>query len=740
VDGVSRPVDLEVTVGNQGTASWLDTSLAAVVRTERQVLLIRWLGILCAAPAGPLLFKGEELWGLWAVCAFAALYTLLFRFVIIPRYPRLLLNGYLTTLGDQVLSSSVVALTGGLRSEFYVVFYLVAVVSAIRFGRAKALFSIGVASVAYTAIVLAKGAPLTALATVAFRMSFGAITALFVGFVVDRARAAEKQVEAAALQARQALSEATAALTHSLELGEVLGQAARWSTTLAGARRGEITVVPPPNLEQWLWSRGSDLPRAASFEAAAGADGPVCEFPLIYGSESLGRLRLTLPAGATGLDALHHSLVETFASRCGPALTNAWTYAAMQAQALVDPTTGLPNHRRFKEFLADCEREATVLHRPLSILMLDLDMFKEFNDTFGHLAGDRALRQVGRILATAIGDLGLAARYGGDEFVAVLPGVDGQTATATAQAILDAFRRAVEQRSEGLAPPMGLSIGCATASAGDADYQTLVGRADLAMYFAKRSGGGVRTFEETDDGGPLQSLVGSIMTQLSKVDLRALEGGRSRATRSAARRGGPARTLEVVRMLLITMRGKDPKLFLHCRNVSRLCFRIARRLGLSSWEIHDVGLAGLLHDVGKICVPDAILQKPGALAPEEMAIVRTHSVQGSEILAPVPALANVAVAVRHHHEHFDGSGYPDGRRGDEIPLAARIVLVADAYDAITSDRPYRQGRSPAEAVRILRENQGTQFDPRVVATLTTLLAELNLARLHRDRAAAEVSP
>jgi diguanylate cyclase (GGDEF)-like protein len=734
VGDLNRALELEVDVSRGGDESWLGHSLVATIRTERQAILIRWIGSLCAAVVAPLLFHGLELFGVWGVCLFAILYSLVYTRIIIPRYPRLLLNGYLTTTGDAALATAVIAFSGGLHSDFFVAYYLVAVVSAIRFGGGKALYSIAVETACYAGVVFATTheAVLSTLATILFRMSFGAMTAVLVGFVIDRARAAEKELEEAAVQAKQQLSDATAALTGSLDVEQVMQEAARWTAELSGATQVEIQVVPPSNLQEWLPREDPKNVRRLTHGAGpAVPGGAVVEIPLVYGSESLGHLRLHLDAGRTELDAVRRSLVETFASRCGPALANVWTYAAMQAQALADPTTGLANHRRFKEFLADCEQHAERLRRPLSILMLDLDMFKEFNDTYGHLAGDRALRQVGHVLKTCIDDQGVAARYGGDEFVAVLPGVDATSANAIAHAVDDAFKRAVEQRVDGLAPPMGLSIGWATATAGDADYQTLVGRADLAMYFAKRSGGGVKAFEEMDAGGPLSSLVGSIMTQLSKVDLRAADAGRGRRAARSTRRGGPARTLEVVRMLLITVKAKDPKLFIHCRNVARLCFKIARRLGLSAWEIHDVGLAGLLHDVGKICVPDAILQKPGALTPEEMAVVRQHADQGADMLAPVPSLSAVALAVRHHHENFGGGGYPDGIAGEKIPLPSRIVLVADAYDAITSDRPYRKGRTPAEAVQILRENQGRQFDPRVVATLTTLLAELNTARSRR---------
>lgn len=737
---MNRHLELEVDLPAPAGPVWLGQgSLEATVRTERQIVLCRWLGILCAAPLAPFLFHGRELLLVWGVCGAAALYSIAFLYYIIPRRPEWLVNGYVTSIGDTVLAGSVVAFTGGLHSEFYLVYYLIAVLCAIRFGGRRALLSIGVAALSYTLIVYADGAPRTSAtaADICFRLGFAAVTAVFAGFVFDRARAAERQLDLAAVSAKQALSEATVALTRSLELPAVLREAAHWAARLAGARCAEVETHPPLELREWLWHHDERRTRTETYEEAparAAVAGIAHEFPVTYGTEAIGRLRVVVP-GPAPLDALHRSVVETFAARCGPALANAWTFAAVQLQALVDPTTGLANHRRFKEYLADCEREAQARPRPLSILMLDVDMFKEFNDTFGHLAGDRALRRLGRLLADCVGDRGLAARYGGDEFVAVLPALGTTGAADIADAVLERFRAALAEGVDGLAPPMGLSVGCATAAAGELDYQTLVGRADLAMYLAKRSGGGVRVFDNLEEDDPLRSLVGSIAAQFSKVRASARSDRRARSgTRAHRRHPGPAHTSEVIQTLLVAIRSKDHALYVHCRNVARLCFRLARRMGLSAWEVHDVGIAGLLHDVGKICVPDAILQKPGRLEPHEMAVVRRHSVHGAEILAPVPSLAAVATAVRHHHENFDGTGYPDGLAGDGIPLPARIVLVADAYDAITSDRPYRAGRDPETALRILHEHRGSQFDPAVVATLTTLLTELNGVRARRGAA------
>src|SRR3989441_694173 len=166
---------------------------------------------------------------------------------------------------------------------------------------------------------------------------------------------------------------------------------------------------------------------------------------------------------------------------------------------------------------------------------------------------------------------------------------------------------------------------------------------------------------------------------------------------------------------------KDAYTGKHARDASGIAVRIARRLGLSEGDTRKVRIAGILHDIGKVGVSGKIIRKPSALGPEEMAAMRLHPVIGAEIMQPVQLLADAAEIVRHHHEHYDGSGYPDGLRGDDIPIGSRIVLAADAFNAITTDRPYRKARSKNEALRILKDHSAKQFDPEVVAALESIV-------------------
>lgn len=177
----------------------------------------------------------------------------------------------------------------------------------------------------------------------------------------------------------------------------------------------------------------------------------------------------------------------------------------------------------------------------------------------------------------------------------------------------------------------------------------------------------------------------------------------------------------MIEVLLASLAARDPATVQHMRRVGALSLKLAQALGLNNNEAHLVSLGGLLHDLGKLAIPDAILNKQNGLNEAERTAILQHPITGAALLQPIHALQAAAPIVRTHHEQLNGQGYPDGLRGDEIPLATRIVTVADVYDALTSERPYHTPKSPSEALRILRKGAGTHFDPRVLETLAGLL-------------------
>ena len=170
-------------------------------------------------------------------------------------------------------------------------------------------------------------------------------------------------------------------------------------------------------------------------------------------------------------------------------------------------------------------------------------------------------------------------------------------------------------------------------------------------------------------------------------------------------------------VLVNVIEAKDPYTRGHCESVARLAVEVARHLGFEGKALEEMQCAALLHDIGKVGVPDSVLFKPGKLLPEEFAVIKRHSTIGSALLSYVPELRHIAPIIRHHHERMDGSGYPDGQAGEQIPLAARIIGAVDAFDAMTSARPYREPVAPRSAVAELRRCAGSQFDPQVVNAL-----------------------
>jgi diguanylate cyclase (GGDEF)-like protein/putative nucleotidyltransferase with HDIG domain len=354
---------------------------------------------------------------------------------------------------------------------------------------------------------------------------------------------------------------------------------------------------------------------------------------------------------------------------------------AYEAPGGLDQLTGLPNRASLHHIL----RRELSHGRVLTILAMDLEGFRDYERTHGLAAGEAILRRIGQRLK----DSSQRTFHGGDgEFVVVLGG-----------------------SGEARARKLGLALQ-------------------------------QRVSEETGNSGhsPLRAAVGFAYTRTGEEDpdlvlrtaLRALEDARGRAERIAGLTAGAgARTLDdikgdervvgIARTLVEALEAKDPYIRDHLRAVSRLALRIGHQLGLQVDEMEALTTGALLHDVGKIGVPDLILQKSGRLTEEEYTVIKRHPALGVEIIAPVKELASALPVVRHHHERFDGKGYPDGLRGEDIPLIARIVSVADAFDSMIRARPYGYGISRKAALQEIEENSGTQFDPRIVRALLEVI-------------------
>jgi diguanylate cyclase (GGDEF)-like protein/putative nucleotidyltransferase with HDIG domain len=391
-------------------------------------------------------------------------------------------------------------------------------------------------------------------------------------------------------------------------------------------------------------------------------------FPLESAGKSVGRV-LVARAPETGSE--EHDLLAHLVGLAALAIDKALLYERSREQARQDSLTGLLGHRVFHEVL----EEQTGQGAPFSIVLVDIDDFKQINDLYGHQTGDDALRYVADALRRGIRGHDNVFRVGGEEFCVVLPGLEHADAVGVAERL----RRGVSDVASVL--PVTVSLGVASYPTHGLNRDELLTKADAALYASKRAGKNRTTIAGADE-----------LPQPQVVDRH---------------------------VHLHLLHDRDPDTVVHSVQVATIAVEIARALGVDDERLGALRTAAKLHDVGKIGVPDAILSKPGPLDVEEYRVVQTHPLVGAGLLRAW-GLDIAAEFVAQHHGHVDGSGYPRGLAGDEIALEARIIHVADAYVAMTLDRPYRRALSPEQAQEELRRHSGTQFDAAVVEALLEL--------------------
>jgi diguanylate cyclase (GGDEF)-like protein len=373
---------------------------------------------------------------------------------------------------------------------------------------------------------------------------------------------------------------------------------------------------------------------------------------------------------------------------------------AAERASNTDPLTGLANRRSFQNSLDDAI--VTAASAPFGLLLLDVDHFKRTNDTHGHQAGDDVLVAVVACLRTTLPEDAIVGRWGGEEFTVLVPGVRTHDGL---RLIAEGIRLTV--RDERLATRRGalaITISCGGVLSCDGrDSEELVHAADAAMYRAKQSGRD-RTVLAGDNG-----------TEAPKDEPELLLIAQSFAHTASIREGVPE---------------------LHCAQVADLAGRIAIHLDLPAATVLRCRLAGWLHDVGKIAIPDRVLGKPGPLTTAEWRVMITHAAFGADLVARTPGIAESASAVRHHHERWDGEGYPDRLRGDDIPVEARVVAAADTWNAMTHDRVYRRALDFNAACAELHGIAGSQLDPSVADALLAIVREERALSLPASELAA----
>lgn len=357
-----------------------------------------------------------------------------------------------------------------------------------------------------------------------------------------------------------------------------------------------------------------------------------------------------------------------------------------------DALTGLYNQRFLYERLTALVEEASSL-RPLSLVFIDVDNFKYCNDVFGHEEGDRVLTAIGGLLQGALDAPAFAARYGGEEFVAVLPGYSTEKAAQVAERIRRRVEEAAfftDEKGEGVA--ITVSCGVASLPTHAQNYKELLKRADQALYEAKS----LKKNRVSVYSGVFEDLLGAAGEKEKEL-------------------------INSVQTLVSVINTKDQYTYGHSLRVLRYASDLAQRLGLGPEVVRLVRCAAFLHDAGKIEIDRYLLNKVDTLTEQELYTLRQHPRWGSEIVGTIPALREIAGVILYHHENYDGSGYPAKLAGTDIPLLARIIRVADSYDAMTTDRPYRKAMSPLKALEELRRYSGTWYDPQVVEAFRSLL-------------------
>ncbi|MBO8171349.1 MAG: diguanylate cyclase [Bacillaceae bacterium] len=368
----------------------------------------------------------------------------------------------------------------------------------------------------------------------------------------------------------------------------------------------------------------------------------------------------------------------------------------LKEKANCDELTGIYNHRYFQQALKEELKKAGTDHS-LSVLFLDIDHFKKYNDTYGHQVGDQVLQQFAGIVASNLPEKAIFARYGGEEFVVLLPDTDSREAYNVAENI----RKKIQKASF-----TGMSVmpyGCLTVSIGLSTYpeispdgEALVRNADQALYAAKRLGRN-------------KSKIYSIKTDAPK-DVAALRSDQE--------------LHQLVDSLMSMLKNKDLPTYDHSMRVCQYALAFAEWLNLSSEDRRTLEFGAILHDLGKMEIPREILNKKDSLLDHEWEWVKKHSEYGESLLKNIPELKSILPLVRHHHERYDGKGYPDGLKGEEIPFLTRLLTIVDSFDAMTTNRGYQQTKTYNEAIEELSRCASTQFDPYLLEEFIKMLEKI----------------
>ena len=419
-------------------------------------------------------------------------------------------------------------------------------------------------------------------------------------------------------------------------------------------------------------------------------------------------------------------LVSFFANHLGMFIHNVQLSEQTNKFANTDTLTSLYNHRGFQEVLATEMAKSKDTGKPLSVVMFDVNNISKINRELGHAKGDEVIKTVAEKIKQNIRANDSAGRYGGDEIAVIMPDTDTKDAKYLAEYITYCLSCCFVDD----VGPVKVSVGISTYPECTIDQEKLLILAEQAMFISQAKGykeGMSAIVSSSDfnfwDDVALNSFAEVLTKRHSQIGINFEEELVHKFNQEEI--VNHSHLMEMVTSLAGAIDAKDPYTKGHSTSVSRYAEALARAVNLPEAEVERINIGALLHDVGKIGIPESVLKKPGKLDDEEWEIMKQHPTIGAEkVLAPNEALRDLIPIVKYHHERLDGKGYPEQLKGNEIPLAARIVSVADAYHALVSDRPYRKGMPIEKACAILKEGAGIQWDSDLVRQFISIAPSL----------------
>ncbi|MGS0971747.1 MAG: diguanylate cyclase [Candidatus Izemoplasmataceae bacterium] len=423
--------------------------------------------------------------------------------------------------------------------------------------------------------------------------------------------------------------------------------------------------------------------------------------PLRYNDELVGLAIVAPRQDATPYVDSEIEFLQTLLNNASAIMENAKQFEEVKKEAITDELTGLYNHRFFYETANEWLQKDK--YHSFTIAMIDIDHFKIYNDLYGHSAGDAALKRIADIIKGNLYEEDFLVRYGGEEFLLYLP----LTMESDAFRAIEKVRKNIENaflHSSDIREFLTVSVGAATYPLHGKTIEEIVNKADLAVKKGKKTGRN-KAILYSDAELEKTQYTDDIQEKIDNAYLSSIYA------------------------LAATIDAKDHYTFGHSNNVALLSKRLAKEMGYDEATVDLIHSAGLLHDIGKVGIPEQVLSKPGVLTPEEREIMESHVLQSISIIKHIPNLVETVPIIISHHEHYDGTGYPRQIKKESIPKLGRILCLADSYDAMTTDRPYRKGLTSEQAIYEIKRCEGTQFDPEVCEVMIELIKSGEIDKL-----------